>query len=455
MDAAAAAKRRRAGSLLPEVTSKRGRSSQNRAKPDNESLHTSSEWDESAQVASKREIALFRNSLKQNVCVRMLQEGNHRSFSELFYLLQAERDRRAAAEPSSALSSELRPLLEEQREKLETVRLHMCEAEQAERTGSWPAMCEHRLFLGQFFSAPEDQLLSLHFFHSCADREQGRSSRPATEARACMAELYLQQGELEEARQQAELCIRQAEDGGWLDLSGRPLRLRARQTLWRIYDQLAVAPMDAANYSEALELLHKGYSMATESDDKQIEGEAAHRLGLAYQRTGDHNTAKKFFNTYMQICVTMNDAGGIGKAYKAMAKSMESEGNMEETIRCLEELVHITRINGLLHNLADACLLLGNIYCTTVRAKHINIYSHYIRALEFFIQGYEVSCETGDVSLQQKAQVLVARARAQSLLGTYGADVVSASPGALRRLLVWKNTRETLGAQSRLHRAES
>ncbi|KAF0028984.1 hypothetical protein F2P81_018089 [Scophthalmus maximus] len=227
----------------------------------------------------------FRNSLKQNVCVRMLQEGNHRSFSELFYLLQAERDRRAAAEPSSALSSELRPLLEEQREKLETVRLHMCEAEQAERTG-----------------------------------------------------------ELEEARQQAELCIRQAEDGGWLDLSGRPLRLRARQTLWRIYDQLAVAPMDAANYSEALELLHKGYSMATESDDKQIEGEAAHRLGLAYQRTGDHNTAKK---------------------------------------------------------------------------------------------------------------VLVARARAQSLLGTYGADVVSASPGALRRLLVWKNTRETLGAQSRLHRAES
>uniref|UniRef100_A0A8D3CKL7 Tetratricopeptide repeat protein 29 n=1 Tax=Scophthalmus maximus TaxID=52904 RepID=A0A8D3CKL7_SCOMX len=390
MDAAAAAKRRRAGSLLPEVTSKRGRSSQNRAKPDNESLHTSSEWDESAQVASKREIALFRNSLKQNVCVRMLQEGNHRSFSELFYLLQAERDRRAAAEPSSALSSELRPLLEEQREKLETVRLHMCEAEQAERTGSWPAMCEHRLFLGQFFSAPEDQLLSLHFFHSCADREQGRSSRPATEARACMAELYLQQGELEEARQQAELCIRQAEDGGWLDLSGRPLRLRARQTLWRIYDQLAVAPMDAANYSEALELLHKGYSMATESDDKQIEGEAAHRLGLAYQRTGDHNTAKKvrrvcvyvcvvcvcvftdskkncrappgelfksdstifmfvqFFNTYMQICVTMNDAGGIGKAYKAMAKSMERYNHIHTHTHTLTQ-THLNRISSVVH----------------------------------------------------------------------------------------------------------
>ncbi len=68
-------------------------------------------------------------------------------------------------------------------------------------------------------------------------------------------------GELEQARQQAELCIKHAEDGGWLDSAGRPLRLRARQALWRIYSRLADAPLD---YNEALMLLHKGYSMATE-----------------------------------------------------------------------------------------------------------------------------------------------------------------------------------------------
>lgn len=55
-------------------------------------------------------------------------------------------------------------------------------------------VCEHRLFLGQYFSAPEDQWLRIHFYHSCADREQGRHLKPATEARACMAELYLQRG---------------------------------------------------------------------------------------------------------------------------------------------------------------------------------------------------------------------------------------------------------------------
>lgn len=71
-------------------------------------------------------------------------------------------------------------------------------------------------------------------------------------------------GELEQARQQAEQCIKQAEDGGWIDSAGRPLRLLARQALWRIYSRLADASLDAKDYNEALKLLHKGYSTAAE-----------------------------------------------------------------------------------------------------------------------------------------------------------------------------------------------
>lgn len=71
-------------------------------------------------------------------------------------------------------------------------------------------------------------------------------------------------GDLEQARQHAEVCLRQAEDGGWLDSAGRSLRLRACQVLWRIYTQLADAPLSAANYNKALTLLHKSYSMAAE-----------------------------------------------------------------------------------------------------------------------------------------------------------------------------------------------
>ncbi|XP_070786033.1 tetratricopeptide repeat protein 29 isoform X2 [Enoplosus armatus] len=422
------------GPFLPEITTssnKRRRSTQySRMKQEKESLQTGSVSDKSAQILSKTEIALFRNSLKQNICVEMLQEGYHKSFSELFFLLRSDQDRRAAAEPGSAVR--LQTPVDEQRDKLETMRLHLSRAEQAERTGSWSAVCEQRLFLGRYFSAPEDLWLSLHFYHSCVDRKQGGRSRPATEARACMAELYLQRGELEQARQQAELCIKYAEDGGWLDSAGRPLRIRARKALWRIYSQLVDAPLDAADYNEALALLHKGYSIATESEDKQIEGEASYRLGLTYQSAGDHEAAKQFFNTCMQICGTLQDADGLGKSYKAMAKSIESEGNVHETVQCLEKLADISRINRLQHNLADAYLCLGNIYYTR---------SQYKRACEYFLQGYDVACNLGDVALLQKAQVLVASARAHSLIRKYSSDVESATPTALRRLVAWKETR--------------
>lgn len=63
---------------------------------------------------------------------------------------------------------------------------------------------------------------------------------------------------LEQARQQAELCVQVADDD-LLDSSGRPLRLRASQTLWSIYSRLA-----DADEKEALKLLHKGYVMGME-----------------------------------------------------------------------------------------------------------------------------------------------------------------------------------------------
>ncbi|XP_074480052.1 tetratricopeptide repeat protein 29 isoform X1 [Sebastes fasciatus] len=412
--------------FLTEITSKRRKHTQDsRLKQPEES-----QSEKSAQILSKEEISLFRNSLKQNVCVELLQRGFHRSFSELFSLLGLDQDRRAAAEPGSA--ARLQTPLDQQWDKLETMRMHLSWAEQAESTCSWTVACDKRLFLGRYFSAPEDLWLSLYFYNSCANRERGGRSRPVIEAQACMAEVYLQLGELEEARQQAERCIRQADGGSWLDSDGQLLRLRARKALCMIYSRLADAPLDAADYNNALRLLHKGYSIATESEDKHLEAEASYQLGLTYQRAEDHDTAKQFFNTCMQICGTLQDADGLGKSYKAMAKSIESEGNINDTLQCLETLIDISRSNGLQHNLADAFLCLGNIYYTT---------SQYTRACEFFLQGYDVACEVGDVALLQKAQVSLGCARAHSLIGKYSEDVESASPAALRRLVAWKETR--------------
>lgn len=60
--------------------------------------------------------------------------------------------------------------------------------------GSWSDSCQQRLLLAQYFSSPEDLWLRLHFYHSCADSEQGAASAPAMEAQAFLAEFYLQTG---------------------------------------------------------------------------------------------------------------------------------------------------------------------------------------------------------------------------------------------------------------------
>nr|XP_020512545.1 tetratricopeptide repeat protein 29-like [Labrus bergylta] len=409
----AAVAQRHAASFLPDIT-------QNRKRHRKSFHHSWMKETLGAAVASdpsddlllsRADVSKFKNPLKQIVCVEMLQEGFHRSYSELFFLLTCDQNRRAATP------------LEEQQDKLETMRRHLSRAEQAERTSSWTVACEQRLFLGGFFSSVEDLWISLHFYHSCAEREHGGRSRPATEARVCLSEVYLQTGDVEQARQQAERCIQQVEEGGWLDSDGRPLRLRGRMVLWRIYSRMADSLLDAEDYNEALTLLHRGYSMAAASEDKQVEAEAAYRLGLTNQRAGDHNTAKQFFNMCMKIFGTLEDADGLGKSYKAMAKSLESEENVDETVRCLEKLADISLKSGLQHNLVDAYLSLGNIYFNR---------SQYLRACEFFLQGYEVARDLGDIPLLEKSQVFVATARAQCLIRKYTADLKSATPTALQ-----------------------
>ncbi|XP_034713220.1 tetratricopeptide repeat protein 29 [Etheostoma cragini] len=334
----AAVTKRQTGRFLPEITpksNKRRKGTHYSRMKQEDSLGSGS-----SPLISRGEISQFRNSPKQNICVQLLREGYPRAFSEIFSLLAADRDRRDAAEPGSDLR--LQTPLDRQLDKLETMKRHLSRAEEAERTCSWMVVCDQRLMLGWYFSAPEDLWLSLHFFHSCTDREQGSHSRPATEARVCMAETYLKLGELERARQQAELCLQQVEDAGWADSDGRPLRLRACEALWRIYSRLADAPLEAADHDQGLKLLYKGYGMATE--------------------------------------------------------------------------------------------------CRYT--------SQYTRAYEYFLQGYEVACELGDVALLQKAQVLVASARAHSQIWKFRADVESASPPALGRLIAWKER----GRQQGLYR---
>lgn len=64
----------------------------------------------------------FRKPLRHNVCVGMLSEGFHRSFAELFALLQCWEE------------------AEEHPHKLQTLQQHLTRAETAERAGNFVSM---------------------------------------------------------------------------------------------------------------------------------------------------------------------------------------------------------------------------------------------------------------------------------------------------------------------------
>ncbi|XP_007571870.1 PREDICTED: tetratricopeptide repeat protein 29 isoform X1 [Poecilia mexicana] len=383
-----------------------------------------------SSILSRKEIALFRNTPKQYMCVEMLQDGYHRSFSELFTLLSFDLEQRANAPPRSPRLQE--PSLGEQREKLETIRLHLCRAEKAERDGSWTIVCEERLHLGRYFTHPMDIWLSFHFYHSCADRVFGGRSKSATEARFHLAELYRQQGDLVEARDHAERALKQAEDGGWLDSEGQPLRLWGCRELGEIYSLLGEAYLAAQEYDTATMLLQLGSKMAIEGGDKSVEAESFFREGMGLQSSGDHQAAMKLFNTCVELFGYLQDVKGLVKSYKAIAKSLESEGNIEECIKMLEKAADLCHSSDLQERLADISLTLGCIYSDVNRP---------LKSCEYFLQSYKAACTAREVVLQHKAQVKLGHTSAHSLIKSYNSEMETPSLTSVKRLVDWKETR--------------
>ncbi|CAM4547064.1 unnamed protein product [Lepidochelys olivacea] len=80
---------------------------------------------------SKQEAAAYRSSYKKNICIDMLRQGYHKSFSELFTLIQKWNALREASGPGSAIWQQ--KSLEEQPDKLDQLHHFLTRAEAAQR----------------------------------------------------------------------------------------------------------------------------------------------------------------------------------------------------------------------------------------------------------------------------------------------------------------------------------
>ncbi|XP_046725757.1 tetratricopeptide repeat protein 29 [Silurus meridionalis] len=383
-------------------------------------------------MKSADEIAQFRNTLQQNLCVSMLREGFHYSFKEFFSLLQRWKAARLAAGPDSKLW--LRRSLEEQPHKLKALKEHLTRAEAAQRADQNVEVYENYLALAKFFSEPEDVWLRHHFYElSLKVASKMDSSRREAEASEHLAHLHLEQGHLELAQEHFETLRHLSAGQSWQDESGHTHLSRACECLCKVYTLLAQRQLQCREYREAIELLKQAYEMAKEGGNKKMEAESAFQIGRTYQSMDNQTNAKQFLNTFTELSTTLGDVESLCKAYKAIAKSLESEGKIDDSIEHLQKYLEVCQMNDLRENLQDAYMCLGSIHFS--RAQ-------YDRGCEYFTLAFEIACSLHSEALIEKAQVLLGIARAHSMLPAYTSHLLRNKPPNISRLIKWKATRE-------------
>ncbi|KAI1883654.1 hypothetical protein AGOR_G00233790 [Albula goreensis] len=205
---------------------------------------------------TKDEVALFRHSQKHNVCVDMLRQGYHRSFSEMLALIHRWNASREAAEHGSAIWQQVP--LEEQAQKLDQLQHFLTRAESAQRAGQYDEMYDNRVALARYFVEPEDKWLSHHFYETSllsARMVKTDGGRREAEANANIGHVLTEQGQLETAQEHYEAFYHLTEGQAWKDEAGQTLHSQACQYLWRIYTLLADNLLENKEYGPAIHTL--------------------------------------------------------------------------------------------------------------------------------------------------------------------------------------------------------
>ncbi|XP_023416126.2 tetratricopeptide repeat protein 29 [Cavia porcellus] len=382
---------------------------------------------------SKEEVAAYRNSYKKNICVDMLREGYHKSFREVFALMEQWDALREAARLRSVFW--LQKPLEEQLDKLDFLYHCLTRAEEAERKGHLGDMYNNLHILACFFDNPEDKWVRNHFYERCfevAKLIKFDGGKKEAEAEAHLGLLYEEEGQLLEAAGHYEAFYQLTQGRIWKDETGRFLNLLACESLLRTYRLLSDKMLENKEYKQAIKILIKASEIAKEGNDKKMEGEASYYLGLAHLAAEEYETALAVLNTYREISEDLEDDLGLGRAYKAIAKVLQSQGEMIEAIKYLKKVVEIARNNFQSLDIVRASTMLGDIY---------NEKGQYNKASEYFQQAFDTTVELMNASLMEETQVHYGIAKAHQMMLAMNSYIESQNLSSLDYLLSWKECR--------------
>nr|XP_048306210.1 tetratricopeptide repeat protein 29 [Myodes glareolus] len=382
---------------------------------------------------SKEEVAAHRNSYMKSICVDMLRDGYHKSFTELFALMEQWDALRHAAKVRSLFWVQ-RPL-EKQPDKLDKLYHYLTRAEAAERQEYYEEVYNNLYALACYFDNPEDKWVRNHFYERCFNVAQlikVDGGKKEAEAQAHMGLLFEEEGELLEAAQHYEAFHELTQGRIWKDETGHYLNLLACESLVRTYRLLSDRMLENKEYKQAIKILIKASEIAKEGSDRNMEGEAALYLGSAHLAAGEYETALTVLRRYSEIATSMDDDLNLGRAYEAIAKVLQSQGQMTEAIKYLEKVVKIARNNFQSLDVIRACTMLGDIY---------NEKGQYSKASEYFQQAFSTTVELMKTALMDETKVHYGIARAHQLMLTMKSYIESADIDSLNCLLSWKESR--------------
>ncbi|EPQ06881.1 Tetratricopeptide repeat protein 29 [Myotis brandtii] len=497
---------------------------------------------------SKEEVAAYRNTYKKNICVDMLRDGYHKSFTELFTLMEKWEALREAARVRSVFW--LQKPLEEQPDKLDHFYYYLTRAEVAERKKYFEDVYDNLYALACYFNNSEDKWVRNHFYKRCfeiAELIKIDGGKKEAEAHGHMGLLFEEEGKLLEAAEHYEAFHQLTQGRKWRDETGRFLNLLACGSLLRTYRLLSDKMLENKDYTQAIRILIKASEIAKEVSEggsdagteetvdsfslktagyrypkhadspacgqlascavqfipsfrRMLEGSLLHWRRFRYLETeaqGNQVTYPRSFpelmaeeklelmssntlsvahvaftlcagrllmflrngvlvldldellyctyqgpqhgfhdlSTYSEISTELEDDLSLGRAYEAIARVLQSQGEMVEAITYLKKFVKLARNNFQKLDVVKASTMLGDIY---------NEKGHYNKASEYFQQAFDTTAELTNVPLMDETKVHYGIAKAHQMMLTISNYIEAADLSSLNTLLSWKETRSNI-----------
>ncbi|XP_071664111.1 tetratricopeptide repeat protein 29 isoform X3 [Patagioenas fasciata] len=282
---------------------------------------------------SKQEAAAHRNSYKKNICIDMLRQGYHESFSELFALIQKWNALREAAGPGSAIWQQ--KSLEEQPEKLEQLHHFLTRAEAAGRAGHYEKMYDNQLNLAYCFNDPEEKWLSNYFYEQCfntAKLVKIDGGKREAQAHANMGLISEEQGGDMKTEGEAAYCLSLAYDFAGeqeraLSILNTSVKiftaLSDSSGLGRAYAAMAKILVSQGKADETVTCLGDFMKAAENAHLSQSQVDARVLLGNIYNERGNYNEAFEYTSQAFEAAKALNNLPSVGetKTYRGIVEA--------------------------------------------------------------------------------------------------------------------------------------